>query len=403
MAMRQRFWPPLMVATVLIAVLVAGAMVGAISPWRSPLTEALGQVSAVFDSGTNAKLEPATSEHDPDVEFSEVLSELPSPPTHLAVDAKNGDLWFVLFNYDGKTNDLYRYSTSTETVEIRPIPASTGSEFFSAIAVDSRGHVISAEGDVVLDIDPAGDYRELRLPAPANIAKQPGWEGTYVIDMGVLENKAYLTRMNTAAITELDLSTGSTREMAVPPGSGQMYFIEPVSDSIWMTSWVDTATAPSQTAILDLMTGKTESTTLQTSALAADSGGRMYISRTGSSGLSRVDSEARAANSVQGDWKVLGQGLDYLAVDQGGTSVWMAGDSSGAIMSLNSSTGESAYYDLPSWDKTTRISVPIACQIQACPSPQGAVTRLGGIAVAPNGDVFFSDMTFNRIGIVHAR
>jgi hypothetical protein len=341
---------------------------------------------------------------DENVEFPPALSDLPNPPSQLAVDRKSGDLWFVMFLYGGGTNDLYHYSAADGTLEKRPIPASTGSEFFSAIAVDARGHVILAEGDTVLDIDPEGDYKALPLPAPANFARQPGWDGTYVIDMALSEDgKAYLTRMNTAAVTEVNIASGEVREIPVPPRFGQMYFLELAEGSIWMTGWVDTAAAPSQTIILDLKTGDAESQGMKTAALAAAPGGEVYLSRTDGAGLSRAAAAGSRVDSLAADEGVLGRGLYFLAVDAGGSTVWMAADSSGAIVSLESSSGASARYDLPSWNKTTWISVPIACIVQPCPTPRGSVTRLGDIAVAPNGDLYFSDMSFNRIGVVHPR
>jgi hypothetical protein len=145
-----------LVALLTVSLLSAGAgvFVAATTPWKSPVEQAVNRVGdraqADLDYGTNERLEPPSV--DPNVEFPEALAELPNPPTHLAVDTKTGDLWFLLFRYDGRTNDLYHYKSSDQTVDKRPIPASTGSEFFSAIAIDSRGHVISAEGDVVLDI-----------------------------------------------------------------------------------------------------------------------------------------------------------------------------------------------------------------------------------------------------------
>jgi streptogramin lyase len=340
---------------------------------------------------------------DENVEFPSVLSELPGLPTHLAVDPKSGDLWFVLFNYGGGTNDLYRYRKSTGKLDTRPVPASGGSEFFSAIAVDSRGHVIIAEGSLVLDVDPDGGYEQLDLPVPENLAVQPGWDGTYVIDMVLSEDgKAYLTRMNTAAITEFDLPSGSVREMPISKDLGQMYFIALAGDSLWMTTWLDTEATASKTAVMDAKTGVAESTGLKTSVIAADSRGQIYVAETAPSGLSRITSD-RAAAKLAAEPAALGRGQDFLVAETNGSRIWMAADSSGTIMSRDVTTGKVESYVLPYFSETVDVSVPIACAIFGCGGDKGSVTRLGDIAVAPNGDLYFSDMSYNRIGVVHPR
>lgn len=81
----------------------------------------------------------------------------------------------------------------------------------------------------------------------------------------------------------------------------------------------------------------------------------------------------------------------------------MAGLGSG-IVSVDSSTGGVEYYPLPSWATTQPFSIPAGCAARGtCSPPRPAFTGVGGIAVAPNGDLFFSDQLYNRIGIVHPR
>jgi len=322
----------------------------------------------------------------------------------LAVDPKTGDLWFVIFTYNGATNELYHYDSGSATLEKRSIPASSGSEFFSAIAVDGRGHVISAEGNMVLDIDPAGGYTELRLPEPANYVRQPGWDGTYVIDMALSpDGTAYLSRMNTAAITVLNLDTGQTNEIPVSPSLGQFYFIELAGDQLWMTTWADTSVAPSQTAVLNLENAQTELTQVKSVAIAADDDGNIYTSVQGSGGLSRMDSNSAAAEPLAVSSEGLNGLRDFVEVDSARGIIWMAGGS--GIVSLAPSTGKEERYRLPSWTEaeTAPLSIPAPCLLQECNLSGPATTTIGGIAVASNGDLYFSDKSFNRIGIVHPR
>jgi streptogramin lyase len=397
---------------------VAGA-VGVIfavaTPWTSPSDDALdgswNSVEADKDYGANSRLEPDSV--DSRVEFPGSISELPNPPSHLAVDPNSGDLWFVMFTYTGTTNDLYRYSPSKDEVEIRPIPSGTGSEFFSDIAVDDRGHVILAEGDSVLDIDPEGEYRRLTLPPSANFAKQPGWDGTYVIDM-VLggDGKAYLTRMNTAAITQIDIETGSTVEIPIPSSMGQFYYLALSGRSLWMTTWADTLDRPSQTAVVDLDTGEVAPTALKSVALVGDAQGRVFLaaqgSETGTPGLLIAEpapgglsaSTDQVPTVMLAEDKSLSGLRDYLAVDMDRGTVWVAG---GDGITVLQTSGRTDHYALPKFEKVPPFSIPSACIDLDCPSSSDALTSVGGIAVAPDGSLFFSDMSYNRIGVVHPR
>jgi streptogramin lyase len=392
-------------AAVAISLLAAGAgaMAAITTPWSSPFEDDVGlegPVRADLDYGANSRLEQASV--DPAVEFPEALSELPNPPTHLAVDPKTGDLWFVLFQYNGETNDLYRYRSDTQSLTKQSVPAGTGSELFSAIAVDSRGHVISAEGDVVLDVDPAGTYRTLSLPPPVNLAKRPGWDGTYVIDMALSDTgRVYLTRMNTAAVTELDLGTGATREIPVPASLGQLHYIELSGTEIWMTTWADTATAPVQAAVLSLDDGGIHPVAAKGIAFGAARDGTMYLSTQGSSSLARADAKGATPVTIPAEKTSLSGLRDYLAVDDSRRRVWMAGG--GGITSLEISSSATEYYDLPVTAGVVPFSIPASCPGGCDFRPRDEITQVGGIAIAPNGDLFFSDMSFNRIGIVHPR
>lgn len=189
------------------------------------------------DLDANGRLEPPDSESDPNIDYPESMSELLFPPSDLAVDPNSGDLWFVGFTYNGETNDLYHYTPGDDKVERHEIPASNGSQFFSDIAVNSQGEVIVAEGGHVLIVEPNGEYRDLPLPPPENHAQRKGWEGTYVIDMELVgDDVAYITRMNTAAITELDLRDGGVTEIPLDSSLGQFQEIALAGDQLWMTT-----------------------------------------------------------------------------------------------------------------------------------------------------------------------
>ncbi|MCH8814315.1 MAG: hypothetical protein IH957_04335 [Chloroflexi bacterium] len=425
---------PVALAVVALALAASGTLLAVATPLGSSVADVLfghdgdadDRVIARLDN-SNSKLAPDASRVDANVEFPQALSGLPGTPVHLAVDPVSGDLWFVFFSY-GRTasgdNTLYRYRESDGTLKVRSIPASgTGSELYSAIAVDSRGHVIFAEGGVVLDIDPAGGYEEHQLPAePLNLMPQQGFLGGYVTDMVLSANgKAYLTRRYVAAVTELDLRTGSLKEIPIPASMFLVRNIDLAGDRLWMTAPSSTADTPSQTAVLDLTTGVTESSSFRSFDLVADGQGRVYVSSQKGEGVIAADA-IDASMEDAGPWQLTDEArglLNSVSAESAGTTwapallaadsargrIWMAGG--GAIGSLEPATNTTEFYRLPSWaaSELQPIHVPIGCQTDRdlCPEPRGAHTQIGGIAVAPNGDVFFSDTSKHRIGIVHPR
>jgi hypothetical protein len=80
-------------------------------------------------------------------------------------------------------------------------------------------------------------------------------------------------------------------------------------------------------------------------------------------------------------------------------------------VSIELETGRDEYYPLPSTAETLPASIPFPWYLVNCPTPREegclprypSFTNVDGIAVAPNGDLYFADATFNRIGIVHPR
>jgi streptogramin lyase len=219
--------------------------------------------------------------------------------------------------------------------------------------------------------------------------------------MALSDEKAYITRMNTSAITELDLASGAVREIPVSPSLGQFYLIELAGRSLWMTTWANTDTSRIQTAVLDLVTGELGLSPVKSVSFGADQEGRVYASQEGQLGLARADSSDRAAVAITASESSLSGIRDYIAVDNRRNRVWLGGGD--GIASVDPLTGHREHYLLPSWSETAPLSVPAACLFQECDLGGEAITAVGDIGVAPNGDVYFSDRSFNRIGIVHPR
>lgn len=208
---------------------------------------------AVTDSGS--RTEPDSSRSDPNIEYPEALSDLPFPPGALAIDASSGDLWLLGLASDGRTKELLRYSSSDGTLHRRTVPTSAG--LYSAMAVDSRGHVILAQGGFVLDVDPEGGYVEYEPPP-----------GGHFTDIAISDDdKAYVSKEYVATIIEIDLRTGEITERPLPASIYRVHYVALAGDRLWMTAPISTEDLPAQTAVLDLETGQTEVIPLKASAL----------------------------------------------------------------------------------------------------------------------------------------
>ncbi len=405
---RNRRW---LAAAAAIALLAAGLGVLAARLTADEGAPPLGVTSNdVAAAGPNG--EPVVVTADPAVEFPASLGGLANPPTHLAVDPKTGDLWFMIFTYDGVSNTLYHYSPLAGSVETFAIPSSTGSELFSAIGIDARGHVISAEGSVVTDFDPASKFfTQVRVEQPTTpTARYSPADGTSILDMAVGEGSVlYLSRMNVPAITELDLSTGKTRELPYPAEFGPAYDIELGRDGLWMTSrWNIETISSAQTGLIDVATGAFTTAGGGTTALATAPGGdtlgvRASTPEAPAPDLVRVTANGLAplpfasASGKAGAISGLGI-LDNIAVDQKTGATWFTGQGSGSIFRVDTGTGVVREYKLPAY----KGFVPRCPEGVPCPSNGNLATHVRGLAVVPNGDLYFADATLNRIGVIHA-
>lgn len=208
-------------------------------------------IVVAIELGSNAKRQqamqaPVALESDRDIEFPEVLSDLPFAPGKLAIDPQSGDLSFA-GPTDGQERELFHFSAGDRTLRTRTIPASSNYLFWSA-AIDSRGHLIAAEGSAVLDVDPTGGYVEHQLPPNG-----------YITDMVLTDDgQAYVSKAYLTSIIKLDLQSGEIREFSLPDSMLLVHHIALVGDRLWMAAPVSAENIPAQIAVLDLETGVAE-------------------------------------------------------------------------------------------------------------------------------------------------
>lgn len=152
---------------------------------------------------------------------------------------------------------------------------------------------------------------------------------------------------------------------------------------------------------------------MATSALAHDGQRTVFTSSQTSTAVVAVDE--RAATVEAGPWTFTREHDELqwnpalLAADKERGRIWAAGGGTG-IVSIEPAIGREEYYPLPSSAETPVLGGWIGDALP-CPTPDQEdcrrrtpfATSVDGIAVAPNGDLYFADATFNRIGIVHPR
>ena len=367
----------------------------------------VGNAEAVY--APDGRLLGAPSGYDESVEFPPSLSALPNPPTHLSVDPATGHLWFPIFTYDGVANILHHFDPASGSTEEFEVPASDGSEMLSAIAIDDRGRVVFAEGHSVNIFDPElQTLEQLELPAQSQHRIEdgdgdPAWITAMALDGGL----AYISRMNVAAIIQLDLETGETAELPIPASFGQVWDLALSNNRLVMSSRWDIEGGPSaQTAYLHVTSGTFTDLRAKTSAVASNSTGTTFVAGWPPVGLAEMvgDTLASAKERVADGSSLLsvedGLGaLGHVAVSEAG-DVWVVGEGSDAIVHYLPQRGEAVSHRLPEYSAEGLSAIVRGCWY-GCEDVARSTTRVRGLAVAPNGDLYFSDATMNRIGVIH--
>lgn len=389
----------------LLAVVIAGAGAGLLTAWLTAdggsrsLTVA-PPVAAESVNGSDGQALGYAQPYDPAVSFPSTLSGLPNPPSHLLVDA-SGTLWFPLFTGGGSGDKLYRYDPEAAILQSYDLPNSPGSGLFSAIAQAPDGRILVAYGYLVLDFDAAsGAFKQLELPQPpTNLAEQSIERGTWVTDMAVdASGKVYVSRMNTAAVTAVDIERGTVTEIPIPASFGAVMEVAAGKDGIYLSNWLGGPDTGRQMALLS-PGGEFTSVAEGASGLVVRVDGSVYAA-TAERALA-VLSAGKASALATADLAPSLTGMkDYLAVDGKSGVLWFAGRDVGTVARTGPDGGSVAVFQLPSYVIPAAV---ISCPVGAPCHDVISTTRVDGLAVAPNGDLYFSDGTLNRIGVIRAQ
>jgi hypothetical protein len=328
--------------------------------------------------------------------FPEVLGDLPAPPGRLLADAV-GRLWIPLY-LDGYSDAVvYRYDLRTGELESIDLPDDSGSWLFSGLDMAPDGSIVLAYGStvVVVDQNEASIRAQFKLPeVPRRAVVQTYDEGHWVTDASVgPDGILYVGRMNASSLTTVDLLTGTVSEIEIPASFGPVERVEAGAKGVFISDRFGGVDTDSQSALLtidgDLVStgrGITEYVRDGSSGAIAVSADRslvrLIVDESGSvSKASVAESAAQYLSGVH----------DAIAGDDF-SGLWVAGRGTEAIVHITD--GGVDVFTLPIQNVTNSCPLDVTCDVE------GSHIHVAGLAVLPDGSVFFSDASNLRIGLI---
>ncbi|MEX1196091.1 MAG: hypothetical protein WED85_13645 [Dehalococcoidia bacterium] len=375
---------------ILVSGLVLGGAVGVVFAFILAPDDAPLPASDKAQAGL-----PISNPGEGSVGFPSDLDSLELPPGDLAVDSA-GTLWVPLFTGGDSGHRLSRYNPQSPEIKSYALPDSPASNLFGFIESAPDGRLVLAYGDIVTVFDPEADaFLTVSLPPTGDAEALPiPAEGTWVTDLSISPSgEAYVSRMNVSAIAVVDLGAMKVvDEIPVPEGFGPVYGIEATTNGLYITNWLGTASAGARTAIIsageykELAGGSLEILGLDGNSLviARNHGLIQFIDPT-------TDDIRREVQAERGD--------AIYRIVASNDRVWVAGRDSGMILELTL-TGESlSQRELPA-DVVKGESISCPIEVECNEDIVISRTRVEGLAVAPDGTLYFSDGTKNRIGVI---
>lgn len=367
----------------------AAAVLNGRSGEGPPLTGGSAQAGA-------AALGASSQVADGVVQWPGPLSGLPEAPSHLAVD-DSGRLWFPVFTAPPR---LYEFDPASGQLRYHELPSDggIGTGLFSGFGRANNGHLVIAYGYLLVDFDPInGRARRYDLPVPpANFRKATLEEGSWVTDLSLGETVAYLGRMNAASVTAVDLTTGVIREIPMPESFGPVLRLLAAPDGIYVSNIYGAVGIGRQMGLLRY-DGKYEGLEGTATDFVLGQGGIVYVSPMGD-----TPKELRGqqpSDLFTGDTSAISSGIDYLAADEKSGVLWLGSKGFGRVGRVDTASHAVKWYELPGYE------VPVSlrdCLPDVPCDGTAAVTSVNGLAVAPDGALYFSTGIGNRIGIIRA-
>jgi sugar lactone lactonase YvrE len=357
--------------------------------------------SATYPPGI---LSPGTKRGaDPAIEFPEALGELPVNPDFFGLDAERDALWFAEQPAAGGGPVVYRYDLRSARMQSFQYLSVQGAPIISTLLVDPRGHVLIGHGSSAVDVDPSGAVQEHSLGNSQYPPMRGG--GTSIKTAMFVDDKGdvFISRTDSAAITRFDPDTGTLREFPYPSSFGTVEAMAVVDDSIWITNPTSSVNGiRAGTGRVSMETGEFVAVSrLLTGFSDRPIDGRLFAADP-DTGIVSIGADGQIKDEFS--LKPLleaepfsGLGFeDRLVVDEERGFLWVASAGRRDISRIDLNTGSVREYDLPVF-VTTADSCPIGID---CNEPMETSSRPNGIALAANGDLYFSDLNFRRVGIV---
>jgi sugar lactone lactonase YvrE len=335
---------------------------------------------------------------DPRITFPAELSGLGVSIEKLAID-QAGNVWVPAFSGGDSGHALYRYDPVDRLVAKFALPDRPGSALSSGVGVSPEGEVVLAYGGIVTVMDPVtGAFRTYDLPGEA----EPGGDvSTHVTDLAVgPDGAAYVTRENVMAVTEVDLKTGAISELPITDKTGRLFDVEVADQDIYVAYWVHGGD------LYDGSTGGTRVLRLSSDGTQQELEGSTWALAATSDGIYSIDlkGEVRAyrdrSSTATPETQVLAAAIDgRIAIDANTGNVWVSGREADLIALWDRVSPSVSTFELPLYEVAGHL---IFCPVGAECKNVTMHTAVGALAVAPNGDLYFTDNTMQRIGVIHA-
>jgi hypothetical protein len=393
----RRYWVAVFGLCVTAAVIGGTlAFIGLPAGNRTVLQEFKG--TALAANGPSLKLVDPGSDK---IEFPPYLAGLQGQPSDIAFD-KAGHLWITWTQSDGQLvlaqGDLNHSQLSQYT-----IPANKpGPE--PRLAIDGRGDLIIGVGREVVRVNSSTlDYKSFGLSAsPGAVGATPGADGT-ITGLRVDGESAFVSRFGSQSITELSLDSGNSNELAVPDSFGGFDDFIVSNGALWLLKIGDTVKGPpSQVGRFDLSTASFRVISTRVRAAAADGDGLMVLNWApdGTDRILHVDSAGSqrpvSADTLTGVF--LGRLGDSKVLSDGRGGFWLTDIAANMVAWISPGTGATNSYALPAWEiPRAGTGCPPGTD---CSGSFPVHTNISGVAVSPNGDLYFADTSLSRIGLI---
>jgi streptogramin lyase len=378
---------------------VAGVIYGVVSSDNSRHGVSLARDDTPLNPDAGSAYRIAT-EGSPEVSFPAGLSDLGGQPAGLAFD-RDGVLWYIATNESGR---LVLGKISSQGIVDRLVLPGEGGGLARLGMIDGQSPVI-ATGQQILIVDPKSvDYRVLKLPDVADSAAlasdiAPSAAGR-VTDLKIDGRIAYVSRFGMNSITRVDLDSGEALEIVVDPAFGGFDNFVIEKGNIWLLKTGDTPGGPpSQLGVIRNGQSRVDIVSQRVRSAVATGDGITAIGWN-PDGVFRVGSDGQSENvQVEPLASFFSRlGPEARIVEASAGQFWITDVTSNSVAWLNTTSGETKLFELPTWSiDQSRFNCPYGVD---CSGVEVGGAHLDSAAVAPNGDLYVADDTFNRIGVI---